>query len=325
MSELPAKLYTAEQVRRLDACAIQERGIAGYELMNRAAGAVFAVARQRFPNARNWVLVCGAGNNGGDGYVLARLALRAGLDTALYALKPPDQLAGDAHTAALDCLKAGGIVRSWPPEPPARQPDLLIDALLGTGLDRSVEGDYRAAIEWMNAQHCPRLAVDIPSGLNADTGQVMGLALRADATVSFIGLKRGLLTCDGPDFTGELIFDSLQVPPDTYDSVKNSGIVIHEKLLTELLKPRARNTHKGQFGHVLVAGGNTGMAGAVRLAGEAALRTGSGLVSVATHGAHAATLNLARPELMVSGIDDEGDLEPLLERATVLAFGPGLG
>jgi NAD(P)H-hydrate epimerase len=293
--------------------------------MVRAGSVAFSTAQDMFGDAGNWVIVCGAGNNGGDGYVIARLALEAGKSVTLFALKSPDQLQGDAHTAALDWLKAEGAVHPWPPEAGQSAPDLLVDALLGTGLGRPVEGKYRDAIEWMNAQQCNRLAVDIPSGLNADTGTVMGLAVRADATVSFIGFKRGLLTCDGPDFAGKVIFDSLEVPHGTYDAVNNSGLNIHEKLVLEYLKPRARNSHKGHFGHVLVVGGQAGMAGAVRLAGEAALRTGSGLVSIATDAAHAATLNLARPELMVHAIADWKDLQPLLDRASALACGPGLG
>ena len=152
MYELPAKLYTAEQVRRLDACAINEHGIPGYELMCRAGQALFKTERERFPQASCWAVVCGSGNNAGDGHMVARLALEANLDICLFALKPPDQLCGDAHTAAQDWLKAGGEVHGWPPaEQP--EPDLVIDALLGTGLDRIVEGDYRAAVEWMNDLH----------------------------------------------------------------------------------------------------------------------------------------------------------------------------
>ena len=263
MSELAEKLYTAEQVRMLDACAIEQHGIAGYELMSRAGAALFREACERYPDAPGWVVICGAGNNGGDGYLVARLALEAGLNVRLYALKSPDQLKGDAHTAAEDWQKAGGTILNWPPSGDHVQTDLVVDALLGTGLDRPVEGQYQQAIEWMNRQQCPRLAVDIPSGLNADTGQAMAAVVKADVTVSFIGLKRGLFTCDGPDFTGKLVFNSLQVPDGTYDAVDKCGYNIREQFLSDHLKPRNRNTHKGQFGHLLVAGGCSGMAGAV--------------------------------------------------------------
>ncbi len=325
MSEFASKLYTAEQVRCLDACAINEHGIPGYELMKRAGRAVFDAAESRFPAAVNWAVVCGAGNNAGDGYVIARLALDAGKSVCLYTLGPPEELKGDARTAAQDFLKGNSVVHRWPPVSDHEAPELVIDALLGTGLDRPVKGEYRKAIDWMNIQRCPGFAVDIPSGLNADTGQVMGIAFRSDFTISFIGIKQGLITCDGPDYTGELVFDSLDIPCTVYESISDSGFIIRENLLTQIAKHRKRNSHKGQYGHVLVAGGNAGMAGAVRLAGEAALRCGSGLVTIATHPVHSAVLNLARPELMVNGVSETGDMTALLKKATVVAVGPGLG
>jgi hydroxyethylthiazole kinase-like uncharacterized protein yjeF len=325
MSGLPEKLYTADQVKKIDSCAIHKHGIPGYELMERAGKALFEAAQQRYPEASRWVIVCGAGNNAGDGYILARLAANAGKQVRLYALMSPDQLSGDALSAARDWLEADGGVLSWPPESDEESPGLLFDALLGTGLDRPVEGEYADAISWMNAQSCAGFAVDIPSGLNADTGQILGLAFQADHTVTFIAMKQGLFTSDGPDSSGEVIFDDLDVPSEVYQCIANSGFFIRENLLSKNLPERLRNAHKGDFGHVLISGGNKGMAGAVRLAGEAALRSGAGLVTVATHPDHSATLNLTRPELMVSGIKKEKQLKKLFQRADVLAVGPGLG
>jgi len=324
MPALPDKLYTAKQVRALDASAIEGHGIAGYELMQHAGKALFDAARGRFPAARRWAVVCGAGNNGGDGYVVARLAREDGCDVRVYALKPPAELRGDARTAA-DAWLGDDPVSAWPPGAGEGPPDLVVDALLGTGLDRAVEGPYLDAIEWMNRQLAARVAVDVPSGLNADTGQAMGAAVQADVTVTFIGLKRGLFTCDGPDCVGEVLYDALQVPDTVFDAAPQSGSLIHEKLLHDFPPRRRRNTHKGQFGHVLVVGGHPGMAGAARLAGEAALRCGSGLVSIATHPSHAGMLNLARPELMVSGVEDGAGLQALIARCNVIALGPGLG
>jgi NAD(P)H-hydrate epimerase len=318
------KLYTADQVRRLDSCAINQHGIPGFELMKRAGSVVFETAVSRYPDARRWVVICGSGNNAGDGYVVARLAKQAGKDVALYALRPYETLNGDALTAAQEYVQSGGEVKAWPPSDESR-PDLVIDALLGTGLDRTVEGDYAEAISWMNAQKCPGIAVDIPSGLNADTGQVMGQAFNALCTITFIGLKQGLFTSDGPDYAGEVVFNKLDIPDKVYLSEANSGLIIREKFLASSLVPRKRNSHKGTFGHVLVVGGAAGMAGAVRLAGEAALRTGAGLVSIATVPSHASYLNMDRPELMVSGVANEAELGGLIDKASVLAVGPGLG
>jgi NAD(P)H-hydrate epimerase len=318
------KLYTADQVRQLDSCAINQHGIPGYELMKRAGSVVFETAVSRYPDARQWAVICGSGNNAGDGYVVAKLAKQAGKDVALYALRPYEALSGDALTAAQEYVQSGGEVNAWTPSEEYK-PDLVIDALLGTGLDRAVEGDYAEAISWMNAQKCPGIAVDIPSGLNADTGQVMGQAFNALCTITFIGLKRGLFTSDGPDCAGEVVFNKLDIPGRVYLSEPNSGFIIREKFLAHRLAPRKRNSHKGTFGHVLVVGGAAGMAGAVRLAGEAALRTGAGLVSIATDPAHASYLNLNRPELMVSGVGNEAELGGLIDKASVLAVGPGLG
>jgi len=325
MVRLPGKLYTAEQVRRLDACAIGEHDIAGKELMERAGAAAFAMIRDHAPGAMRWLVVCGGGNNGGDGYVVARLALAAGLQVRLLALKEPASLSGDAALAAEAWIEAGGKVAAWGQQQGSDQADLVVDALLGTGLDRAVEGDFAQAIEQINGMSCPRFSIDIPSGLNADSGRALGVAVRAVATISFIGLKRGMFTCDGPDCSGTVYFDDLGVPASIYNTVSNSGNLIDELKVREWLKPRPRNAHKGNFGHVLVVGGQPGMGGAPRLAAEAALRVGAGLVTIATHPDHAALLNLTRPELMVSACATAQDLDRALERATLVAAGPGLG
>jgi NAD(P)H-hydrate epimerase len=324
MSDIATRLYTAEQVRSLDACAITERGIPGYELMKRAGAAVFEAAKDRFPDAQRWLCLCGAGNNGGDGYVIARLARNAGIEVTVCALANIDGLSGDAATAAADWLEEGGTATPWP-LPDGVRADLVIDAMLGTGLDRELSGAYREAVDWVGRLPCPAVAVDIPTGLHADTGCVMGAAVRASLTVSLIGLKRGVFTADGPDHCGEVLFDGLGTPADIHAEIPGSGTLLRESRLESLLPVRLRGSHKGHFGHVLVVGGAPGMSGAARLAGEAALRSGAGLVSVATHPAHASMLNIGCPELMVSAVDAPDDLGSSMDRASVLASGPGLG
>lgn len=319
---LPPELYRADQVRAMDRHAIDDLGIPGIELMRRAGRAAFAELRRRWPGVRTVSVLCGAGNNGGDGYVVARLALEAGMDARAYPVAPPDRLQGDAQTAYRDYREAGGSVLDFIPAD-FEGAEILVDGLLGTGLDREVSGPYAALIEAVNRYRGGVLALDIPSGLNADSGSVMGLAVRAHATVSFIGLKRGLFTGDGPDHAGEVIFDSLDTPANVQKSQPASA-----RLLPAWRCPlprRPRNSHKGLFGHVLLLGGEQGYSGAIRLAAEAAARVGAGLVSIATRPEHAGLINLTRPELMSHGIDDPADLQPLLERAGVLAVGPGLG
>lgn len=325
MSDTGFKLYTAAQVRGIDYAAIHESGIAGYELMCRAGRAVVDVARGRFAGAQRWLILCGPGNNGGDGYVVARLAEKAGVEVTVCSLADPRQLKGDAARAYSDWQAGGGEVLSWP-LPDDITCDLALDALLGTGIDRAVSGEYRGAIAWLNQLDCPKLAIDIPSGLNADTGCAMGCAVRAQATVSFVGRKRGMYTADGPDYCGAIHFDDLAVPPVAASEFSDrAGTLLSLDVLSEVLKKRPRNSHKGNFGHVLAVGGMQGMGGAIRLCGEAALRSGAGRVTLATEAAHAGLINLGRPELMVKAVGGKADLLPLLEKDFVVAVGPGLG
>lgn len=320
---LPHALYRAEQVRALDRTAIEDYGIPGAALMARAGDAAFRLLRERWPDARDLTVLCGAGNNGGDGYVVARLAHEQGLAVRVLQLGDRERLRGDAQTMARAYREAGGAVEPFGALP--RHTDLIVDALLGTGLERAVEGEWAQAIAAVNAHPAPVLAIDIPTGLHADTGRILGSAVRAQATISFIGLKQGMFTGAGPDCCGEIRFDALQVPAVVY-----SGEILSARRLDwarqgDLLGPRRGSAHKGDFGHVLVVGGAPGFCGAARLAGEGALRAGAGLVTVATHPDHAPYLNLTRPELMCRGVPGPTGLAPVLARATAIAVGPGLG
>jgi NAD(P)H-hydrate epimerase len=280
--------------------------------------------RARWPEARHLVVVCGGGNNGGDGYVVARLARQAGLDARVLYLRDPEKLVGDARRAFVDAQEAGVPARFFE-ACLLGDGDVIVDAILGTGLERDVTGAWAEAIEAINAQPAGRVAVDIPSGLHADRGAVLGAGVRADLTVTFIGLKQGLFTGQGPSSCGQVLFSDLGVPDDIYTQVPSDWRRYAGEDLPELLPPRPRSGHKGDNGHVLIVGGDQGMAGAARMAAEAAARCGAGLVSVATRAAHAGLQAAARPELMFHGVETSADLAPLLERATVLAVGPGLG
>lgn len=324
MSNLPFALYQAEQVRKLDQLAIAEHGIPGITLMEHAGAAAWQALRADWPEAHRITVVCGSGNNGGDGYILARIALKQQCSVRVMTLADPVQLKGDAATAAQGLLAAGVTAESFSPQYLA-DCDVIVDALLGTGLDRPVSGAYLEAIAALNRSQRAILSLDIPSGLQADTGQVLGGAVKASATVCFIGLKAGMFTGSGPEYSGRVMFSALDVPQEIYAGIKPIATRIHESELTRLLAPRVRDAHKGDFGHVLVIGGDYGFAGAVRMAGEAAARSGAGLVSIATRGEHALVLPTAVPELMARGVDDVADLDALLEKATVIAIGPGLG
>lgn len=318
-------LYRAAQLREFDRRASEEQGVPGYTLMTRAAASALRELRAHWPRARCIRVVCGAGNNGGDGYVLARLAQTAGLEVRVGWLSDPAALRDDARTACLDAQAAGVAMAPFAADLCA-DAEVIVDALLGTGLQRAVGGDWAVAVAAMNAAAAPVLSLDIPSGLHADTGAVLGCAVRADMTVSFIADKFGLHTASGPDCAGQIVLAPLDVPASVFDGIEAAATRIDADWLRAALPgPRARSAHKGAFGHVLVIGGQPGMSGAARLAAEAAARTGAGLVSVATHAQHAAVLNTGRPELMCHGVISTAELRPLLERATVLAIGPGLG
>ncbi len=320
MQKLPRILYNTVQVRELERIAIEVCGIPGYHLMCGAGSAVFEHIAEKWPQARSLVVFCGSGNNAGDGYVIARLALAAGLHTLAVSVGDPEKLKGGALTAFRDYVQTGGRVTVFDPAQ-SIEADLLADALLGTGLDRSVTGLYAEAIATINRSGLPVVAVDIPSGLHADTGNAMGCAVKANCTVTFIGLKQGLFTGQAAEYVGEIVYAALAVPDKVFGKVQASVF----RAILEPMLPRQRCAHKGNMGHVLVIGGDLGYSGAARMAAEAALRVGAGLVSIATRREHAVLLNLNRPELMCHGVESDADLVSLRDKADVLVLGPGLG
>ncbi len=324
-SPLPPALYRAAQVRELDRRAIQEFWIPSATLMARAGKAAFQALRHHWPKASRLTVVSGLGNNAGDGYVVARLALEAGLTVRVFQVGDASRLQGDALDAynallatglspapfTMGCLDDGGD-------------DVVVDALLGTGLRGEVRAPFRDAIVAVNHHDVPTLALDMPSGLCADTGNVLGVAIRAAVTVTFVGHKLGLFTGEGLEYTGQVEFADLEIPPEVYLPITPVARCLGLENLPQWLPRRPRTAHKGHFGHVVVIGGAPGYAGAVRLAAEAAARVGAGLVSLATHPSHAAHLAATRPEIMVHAVTNRDDLAALLARATVVVLGPGL-
>lgn len=316
-------LHAAAQMRRIEAAAIAA-GTPGYTMMSRAGAAACRLLLQRWPEARRITVVCGGGNNGGDGFVLARLLGEARRDVVVIACGNPSGLAGEAAQAWADLRSAGVEVLSFGDTRAAEQlrsADVVADALLGIGVRPPLKSDCVAVIEAINACGRPVLSLDLPSGLHPDSGASLP-AVRATATITFLAMKQGLYLGDGPLCRGELHFDALGItvtgePP----ALRRLGPTDLESFVT----PRPHHGHKSQFGRVLVVGGGPGMPGAVRLAGEAALRVGAGLVTVATLGAHQSIVVGARPELMCLAIDDAAMLADLLPAFDVIAVGPGLG
>jgi NAD(P)H-hydrate epimerase len=318
---LPSALYSVAQVRAFDAQAIATQGITGYALMQRAGEAAVRTLRREWPAARRVAVACGSGNNGGDGYVVARLLNASGLAVQLHAAVDPATLRGDARQAFEDCVASGVSVQP-DPVPDALACDVIVDALLGTGFRQPLREPFPTIIAAINASGRPILSVDVPSGLDADSGAATD-AVHATRTLCFIALKQGLCLERGPELCGDLLFDSLGVQLPGESTERPQWQCLGDVELHTALPPRERSAHKGRFGHVLIVGGGPGMSGAARLAGEASLRVGAGLVSLAM--APVATLATARPELMCHGVADAAALQPLLSRCSVVAVGPGIG
>jgi NAD(P)H-hydrate epimerase len=302
--------------------AAQSLGISLYELMLRAGQAAFDVARTAYPAARHWLILCGHGNNGGDGYVVARLAVAAGIRVTLLAQASNKPLPQEALSAREAWLAADGVIHStatpWP-----QDADLIIDGLLGTGLQNAPRENVASLIEQANHFPAPIIALDIPSGLNAQTGTTPGAVVHAHHTITFIALKPGLLTGKARDVVGQLHHHALGL--EAWLSQQSTNIHrLDASQLAQWFTPRRPTSHKGDHGRLVVIGGDHGTAGAIRMAGEAALRAGAGLVKVLTRVENIVPIITARPELMVDELTPLS-LDESLEWADVVVIGPGLG
>lgn len=319
----PFPLYAPDQLRELEARGIAAcSGDAG-ALMARAGLAAWRCLLKHWPRARRIVVACGPGNNGGDGYVLARHALVSGLDVRVLRLDahaPRTPLAMQAHDAFID---AGGEVACF--QDTLGDADVLVDAVFGIGLSRVPDADAGALIEAINRHQAPVLALDVPSGIDARSGDAPGAAVIAERTLQFIARHRGLRTGIALDHAGDLASATLDLPDTVFDGLNPAAFAVRADALPGFFPLRPRDSHKGRNGHVLCIGGDHGSGGAVLLAADAALRSGAGLLSVATRASHASALLARRPEAMVHAVDDATHLAPLPARASVIAIGPGLG
>ncbi|HAS1784887.1 TPA: bifunctional ADP-dependent NAD(P)H-hydrate dehydratase/NAD(P)H-hydrate epimerase [Enterobacter cloacae] len=321
-ASIPHYIWHADDLRRAEREAADSLGITLYELMQRAGEAAFNVARMAYPDASHYLILCGHGNNGGDGYVVARLAVAAGLRVTLLALESDKPLPEEAGTAREAWLNAGGVIHApdiaWPDDV-----DVIVDGLLGTGLMRAPRDNVAALIARANAHPAPAIALDIPSGLMAQTGTTPGAAIEAAHTVTFIALKPGLLTGKARDVVGILHHNALGL--ENWLAGQETQLSRFDaSQLARWLPPRRPTSHKGDHGRLVIIGGDSGTAGAIRMAGEAALRSGAGLVRVLTRSENIAPIVTARPELMVHELTPQS-LEESLEWADVVVIGPGLG
>lgn len=320
----PAALYTAAECRELDRLAIEEHGLSGFELMQRAGWAAFRELLDAWPDARRIEVCCGKGNNAGDGYIVAGLALEAGLAVTLWQLGDAGALRGDAARARDWALAQGVTIETGPP--PVIAGDVVVDALLGTGLVGDLREPFAATTAAIAASGAPVLAIDIPTGVDADTGAAARGAVRASRTVTFIGRKLGLYTGPGVAYAGRVVFFDLGVPAAVHRAVPGCPWLAYPDL-GAAARPACRdaNAYKQSLGHVAVVGGDHGMGGAPAMAAEAALRAGAGMVSVLTRPGHRPALLARRPELMVADAEDAAARRAVLGKATCLVVGPGLG
>ena len=315
--------YLTRDIRLVEQKAVGSMGLAEEELMMRAGTAAFNTLKAKYPQVKTIAVFCGGGNNAGDGYVLAQLACEHGLSVVVYQYKAVDDLPPAACHAALRAI-AAGVPCQCLDDVIDTDVELVVDALVGIGLQAQVRDPIAHAINLINDSGLPVFALDVPSGLDADTGRILGVCINAAVTATFIAPKIGMYTLDGPDQCGEIVCHDLQLgtviaafPPAAYQ--------LDQKLLHAFILPRKKNVHKGMHGHVLIIGGGLGMPGAVCLAALAALRVGAGMVSIATRPEHAAQVVPLVPEAMIYSIVTVNDLLPLLAKATICVIGPGLG
>lgn len=317
-------LYTNAQIRELEALCISEKVDTDVGLMEKAGLAAFKLLRETWPDASNIAVCCGKGNNGGDGFVLARLAHEAGLSVIAYTLPALNPTTSTAQTACEHACNAGVNLIEFQPDI-CIQADIIVDALLGSGLKGNVTEPYDAFISAINHSKTPVLSIDVPSGIQVDTGSELGISIYADITLTFIALTQGLFTHNARSHCGKIICDTLEIPDKMLKKVEHAGELLTWADIKPMLPRRSNDAFKNDFGHVLVIGGDYGMGGAARMAAESAMRVGAGLVSVATRPEHLSIVSGMRPEVMCHSCSTRDDLLKLLDNVTTIVVGPGLG
>ncbi len=275
----PMKVATREEIRAIDRASVQEYGISVNVLMENAGRAVCSAALRKFPEARKIAVICGGGNNGGDGFVAARHLAGKEKEVVVYTSKKikeysdqPLENLRSAEKSGIPIVEIAGDTSKIAPC------DLIVDALLGTGLESEVRKSDAGLIDFINASKCPRLSVDIPSGIDSNTGAVLGKTVKADLTVTFVAPKIGISVHPGVEYAGEIFVAGITTPRHLEENLQCE--ITTYQTCAKIMKPRAHDSHKGTFGHTLVLAGSTGKSGAAILSSEAAIQAGSGLVTL---------------------------------------------
>ena len=318
-------IFPAKEVSSIDSLAINDENLSGFILMKRAAEFSFDSTLKKYPNTKSFLVFCGIGNNAGDGYLFASHAIKKGLSASVVYLASPKNLKGDALKAFVELKTLGAKVIPWTKDYDF-DADIIVDAIFGIGLNRIIEDDYLECIKAINESKKTVIALDIPSGLCANTGQQKEVAIKAEITFTFVGKKIGMYLESGPDCCGQVCFSNLSIQEKNFQTAKPSVEIVNDALRNKILRKRSKTSHKGNYGHVLIVGGNKGMGGAARIAAEAAIRSGAGLVSVITRPENVNLITRLRPEIMCHATDHKlRNLKELIEKVDVIAIGPGLG
>lgn len=333
-------LVTAEQMRQVDRKTIEELGIPEMVLMENAGRAVVAFLQEQFGQLtqKNITIVAGPGNNGGDGLVIARYLHGLGVSVKVF-IAAEKELSPSAQKN-YEILSKLPIKIYWLDtensmhllKVTVNYSDILIDALLGTGISREVTGKIGQVVDIVNRRSCIKVAVDIPSGLNSDTGEIWGRCLRADYTVSLAQPKQGQFLNKGVKYCGELVVKPIGIPAEIYQGMELNCQLIEDCCLDVCREPRSRVCHKGSYGHLLAVGGSMGMSGAIGLTVNAALRTGVGVLTCAVPEAVQLHVAMQAPEAMVQpfpagghfSVSGSEQLQELLRGKKAVVVGPGM-
>ena len=310
---------SSEQVKALEPIAAQNAGCSMFALMQRAGEAALNALRQQWPQANNIVVLAGNGNNAGDGYILATLAKQQGMNVVVICQQIQKELTGDAKQAQKAWQNINGATQAFATFEPS-QYDLIVDALLGTGVTGAVKPAFQSVINHVNQAKTPVLSIDLPSGMQANTGQALPICIKADLTVTFVATKPGLVSGIGKAYCGKLVFADLAVGSEFFALATGTAQLVSWSML-QALPVRQAHQNKGSFGKLLCVGGNQGMAGAIRLSAESALRCGVGLVKVHCHESSKLSISASCPEIMLTN----NSLAAALKWCSCIIIGPGLG
>ncbi len=321
-------LYTSQETKKLDSLAIRSQKVPAFTLMQKASEFSFNVLLNNWPNTKKVFVFCGKGNNAGDGYLISHLAKEMGLESFIIQASPSNKISGASRKAfelALESKVKRISIAAFKKQ--SLKDSVIVDALLGIGIKGNVRSNVSKLILEINKKstNIPVLSVDIPSGICSNTGTNLGVHIQADVTATFVGRKRGCFTSTGRTASGNVVFDDLGISSSLKSQIRTNCYLLDTEKSLLKLKNRKGDAHKGDFGHVLVIGGDKGFGGAAILASKAAVFSGAGLVSLATRSIHVEAALSSCPELMVNGIESGQDVEEILAKSTVVVLGPGLG